>query len=546
MIIQSLNSRSRSREARSRTRSPRLEICERRTLLASSGFLQGVVTFSGTSQGQAGATVTLYNLSAPTIPIQTTTTGASGIYLFQNLPSGSYRITETPPSGYANDTSQPNSPLTPILNQTSSSIDVQLSDSTQLLVSYPSHNKETLTVSSTPPISPSTGLVGQLNITVNEPDISYTTPLFPSYCVDLYRDIFTGDTNLPYSMEPLSSGLAGDPNVKNPQNAGEIAYLYNHYGSTWSTNPSDYVPAAEAAGFQLAIWELEYETSGTYNVLNGSFFVQGLTASSPEVTYAQNFISEAQGQSELAVYLNGLPTSSTPPGSQGLIAPESLNFSNGAESKTVPSVGTAIENSATNSPPPAGGDALGATVYDTATVTGPASGPTPTGTVTYYFFDTAMPVFGTNIPVSSQVVNISGGLVPNSATTAALTAGSYSYIALYSGDSNYDPVIGRVEPVTVNQGSSSLTTTIHDSGGGTPSGLPGEMVYDTATVTATPFTPTGTVTYYFYTTASPVYGTTTPSGTQTVTLTSVRGCAQLGDDGGVGRRRLLLHRRLQR
>ena len=359
-----------------------------------------------------------------------------------------------------------------------------------------------------------------MNITVNESDIGYTTPLLPSFCVDFYRDVFTGNTDLPYSMEPLSLGLAGDSNVKNPQNAGEIAYLYNHFGSTWSTNPSSYVPVAEAVGFQLAVWELEYETSGTNNVLNGSFFAQGLTPTSAEVTYAQNFLSEAQGKSELAVYLNGLPPANGPNGSQGLIAPESLNFTNGPESKTVPSVGTAIENSATNSPPPAGGDALGATVYDTATVTGPASGPTPTGTVTYYFFDTAMPVFGTTIPVSSQVVNISGGLVPNSATSAALTAGSYSYIALYSGDSNYDPVIGRVEPVTVNQGTPSGSTTIHDSAGGAVTGTLGEKVYDTATVTGTPVTPTGTLTYNFYTTATPVYGTTTPSSTQTVTLTA--------------------------
>ena len=121
-------------------------------------------------------------------------------------------------------------------------------------------------------------------------------------------------------MEPLSTALA--------QNAGEIAYLYNQFGSTWSTNPNDYVPTAEAAGFQLAIWELEYETSGTYNVLNGSFSVQGLTAGSPEVTYAQNFLSEVQGQNELAVYLNGLPPANGSAGSQGLIAPESLNFTN--------------------------------------------------------------------------------------------------------------------------------------------------------------------------------------------------------------------------
>ena len=52
----------------------------------------------------------------------------------------------------------------------------------------------------------------------------------------------------------------------------------------------------------------------------------------------------------------------------------------------------------------------------------------------------------------------------------------------------------------------------------------GTSVYDTATVMGAPFTPAGTVTYYFYNTASPVYGTTTPVSTQTVTFEQ-RGCS---------------------
>ena len=55
-----------------------------------------------------------------------------------------------------------------------------------------------------------------------------------------------------------------------------------------------------------------------------------------------------------------------------------------------------------------------------------------------------------------------------------------------------------------------MSTAIYDSTGGAVTDTLGEKVYDTATVTGTPFTPTGTVTYYFYNTASPVYGTTTP------------------------------------
>ena len=51
-----------------------------------------------------------------------------------------------------------------------------------------------------------------------------------------------------------------------------------------------------------------------------------------------------------------------------------------------------------------------------------------------------------------------------------------------------------------------MSTAILDSTGGAVTGALGEKVYDTATVTGTPFTPTGTVTYYFYDTATPTYG----------------------------------------
>ena len=323
-----------------RTQRPKVEALEPRLLLTTpGGFLQGIVTVSTASglipQPAPGAMVELQSLDVPpTITPQSTTTDANGVYTFQGLPIGTYRITEMPPSDYTNFSSTPNSPLTPILNHTASTIDVQLGDPSQLLVHYPSNNKEDLFVTSNGLTKE--GLIGQSNITVSEPDIGFTSPLFPTFCIDFYRNILTGDSNLPYSMEPLSTGLSSDPNVKNPQNAGEIAYLYN-MASTWSTDPGQYVPAAEAAGLQLAIWELEYETTSTLNVLNGSFYVgSGLDPSSPEVTYAQSFLAMAQGQNELAVYLNGLPTTNRPLGSQGLIAPESLDFTNVHNGPTVP------------------------------------------------------------------------------------------------------------------------------------------------------------------------------------------------------------------
>ncbi len=87
-------------------------------------------------------------------------------------------------------------------------------------------------------------------------------------------------------------------------------------------------------------------------------------------------------------------------------------------------------------------------VYDTATVTGTPL--TPTGTVTYYFYTTLSPVYGTTTPTSTQTVTLtSTGFVPNSATTGALALGSYSYIAVYSGDANYKGSVGSIEPLLI-------------------------------------------------------------------------------------------------
>jgi hypothetical protein len=198
-------------------------------------------------------------------------------------------------------------------------------------------------------------------------------------------------------------------------------------------------------------------------------------------------------------------------GSVGAVEPFTVN-------KASSSVSTAVDNAATNQPI-SGAIPLGSSVYDTATVSGTPF--TPTGTVTYYYYNTATPTYGVTTPVTTQTVTLSGGVVPNSSTVGPLMAGSFSFIGVYSGDSNYNGSVGAVEPFTVNKASSSVSTAIYNAATNQPisgSQLAGTSVYDTATVSGSPFTPTGTVTYYFYNTSTPTYGTTTPASTQTVTL----------------------------
>jgi hypothetical protein len=138
-----------------------------------------------------------------------------------------------------------------------------------------------------------------------------------------------------------------------------------------------------------------------------------------------------------------------------------------------------------------GSEIANVSVIDTATVTGSAG--TPGGTLTYYFYNTATPVFGTTTPVSTQQVTLSGGIVPNSLPSDPLTAGGFSYIASYSGDSNYNPFIGSVEPFTVTVAAPFFNTY---PGSGAVLGS-GNKLTDSALLSSG-FTPGGTITFYLF------------------------------------------------
>ena len=150
--------------------------------------------------------------------------------------------------------------------------------------------------------------------------------------------------------------------------------------------------------------------------------------------------------------------------------------------KATPTVSTLVVKS---------GSEPGSTAHDTATVTG-IGGITPTGTLTYSFFENGL---CTAPATSTDLVTLSGGLVPDSSTTAALNAGSYSYEASYSGDPNYSgPTASSCETFTVGPATPTVLTSVVQSGSET-----GGTAHDTATVTGIGgITPTGTLTYSFF------------------------------------------------
>jgi hypothetical protein len=203
----------------------------------------------------------------------------------------------------------------------------------------------------------------------------------------------------------------------------------------------------------------------------------------------------------------------------GDLGNKGVTSTKGSEPEDVTAAGsstsTIIKDASTNGTP---SGALGESLYDTATVTGtPAA--TPTGTLTYEFFTT---LNGTGTHADQTVTLNADGSVPNSASTAALAAGSYSYIAIYSGDGNYTTSTGSVEPLTINQGTLTITTTIHNAadasvinvGTTVPVGF---SVYDTASITGATagFTPSYAAVSYTFTSNTVV--TSAGSGAQSTT-----------------------------
>jgi hypothetical protein len=129
---------------------------------------------------------------------------------------------------------------------------------------------------------------------------------------------------------------------------------------------------------------------------------------------------------------------------------------------------------------------LGGSVWDTATLGGTLNG---TGTITFKLWSSAA---CTGLPVFTSVVTVSGNAAYTSGSFTPTSAGTYHWIASYSGDANNLAVSGKCgdadESVTVFRLGPSLTTQASaDVSLGNP-------ISDTATLSGTA-SGTGTITF---------------------------------------------------
>ena len=136
---------------------------------------------------------------------------------------------------------------------------------------------------------------------------------------------------------------------------------------------------------------------------------------------------------------------------------------------------------------------LGTVVHDKATVAPQVGSVTITGNVTYHFF-TNGDCTGAS---SSETVAVGN----ESSVTSALAAGSYSFIADYSGDSNYNSSEGSCEPFSVNKAIPEIVTELHNSDESVIATEASTLtVHDRATVAGgvSGFAPSGNVEFYFF------------------------------------------------
>jgi YVTN family beta-propeller protein len=213
--------------------------------------------------------------------------------------------------------------------------------------------------------------------------------------------------------------------------------------------------------------------SGTPADCNGSFaLTPGATCN-----LSISFEPQSTGLLTSTATFTDNALNSTPPATQSMALQGT-----GTPVKVATSTFMTIYDATTGSPW-SGTEGAGASSYASAAVAPGGRGPAPTGTVGYTMYpDGACTGAG-----PESTVTLVGGFVPNSGPSAPLAAASYSFVATYSGDANYDSSTSVCTPFAVNR--APTTTTV---GSSVNPSTAGQSVTFTATVGGG-YSPTGTV-----------------------------------------------------
>ena len=320
---------------------PLVEAVERRQLLAGNvGYLAGTVylnsdggsTISHSDAYLPGATLNL-SIAGQSGIIASTTTDAKGAYLFQGLAPGNYILTEIPPSNDNAVDASYQSQVYPASRLSSTSIAVTVVDPNSLYATNRGVNNNLSIFAKDTLFSRSASdNVGPLTIDLGtNPDGGDVGTGITTFCLDEESALSANGGEsfqvIPTNITQLTNGAGG---IVSQAAAGQIAYLYNTYGTTTLNN-------VQAPALQLAIWELIYDgppnslTTGNYKV-DGPLNASDQARFNQIVAQANAFVSESQGKSESAMFLDAFTPAQVnrPEFSQSLIATNTFNFLNSA------------------------------------------------------------------------------------------------------------------------------------------------------------------------------------------------------------------------
>lgn len=134
---------------------------------------------------------------------------------------------------------------------------------------------------------------------------------FDAYCVDLdhYIDLpWKGE----YEPSAMSTWSAPGPGNGAPGAGVFAAWLYNSYATSADTS-------TKKAALQVAIWEVLYETGGTWNALSGTGFA--VQTNSAVADQAKAYLDSVGSNTAEATWLQLDDTSELPNRRQDLIGP---------------------------------------------------------------------------------------------------------------------------------------------------------------------------------------------------------------------------------
>ena len=290
---------------------------------------------------------------------------------------------------------------------------------------------------------------------------------------------FSGDSNNTAtssgcSAEPLAVSRA-TPTISTLLNAGTITVGATDFDT--ANISSDFVPNGTGGTVTYTVYSDNH--CGTSTKTSGPF---GITESNGNVPNSAALTFAAAGTFYWVAAFSG--DSNNAATSSGCSA-EPLTVAN-----ATPTISTRLN---------AGSITAGATDFDTANLSIDFVPDGTGGTVTYTVYSDNH--CGTSVQTSGPLaITESNGNVPNSATLTFTVAGTFYWVAAFSGDSNNDPVSSTCsgEPMVVGKASPTITTAADPATAVTGTGL---TFGDRATFAAAA-APTGSVTFTLYSNTS--------------------------------------------